>query len=174
MRIADIDTQICSVARAIAVVGDSWTLMVLREAFMGTRRFEHFQRKIGLSRHRLADRLNKLVAHEVLEKRCYQDKPERFEYRLTAKGKALHPIMLTLAQWGNDWLSDDDGPPLAYNHTPCGHNTRATLHCDHCGGDIRPHDIRPTADSGVLLKRARREPLPGLSEALLNTLLDGK
>lgn len=169
MRIADIDTQVCSVARAVAIVGDSWTLMVMREVFMGTRRFEHFQRNIGLSRHRLADRLGKLVEHNVLEKRAYQDKPQRFEYRLTAKGKALHPVILTLAQWGNDWLSDADGPPLAYRHNPCNHNTRASLHCDHCGEHLSPHDISPIADNGIQHKLQRGEALPGVAKKMLKS-----
>ena len=89
MRWDDIGQQVCSVARALSVVGERWTLLILRDAFMGTRRFEQFQTRLGITRHRLSERLGKLVEEGVLMKVRYSDKPPRFEYRLTRKGLAL-------------------------------------------------------------------------------------
>ncbi len=84
----------CSVARALSIVGDRWTLLILRDSFMGTKRFDKFQKQIGLSRHRLTDRLNKLVEHEILRKTPYQEKPVRYEYKLTRKGVELYPVLM--------------------------------------------------------------------------------
>ena len=95
MRWDEIDQQVCSVARALSVVGDRWTLLIMRDVFLGTRRFAEFQRQLGISRHRLSDRLSRLVESGVLTRRRYQDKPERFEYRLTPRGLALYPVLVS-------------------------------------------------------------------------------
>src|SRR5438093_10546705 len=92
MRWRDIGDLTCSVARALSVVGDRWTLLILRDAFLGVRRFEDLQADLGTTRHRLADRLRKLVEHGVLERVRYAERPPRFEYRLTAKGRDLSPV----------------------------------------------------------------------------------
>lgn len=143
MRWNEIDQQLCSVARALAVVGDRWTLMILRDAFLGTRRFEDFHRQLGVSRHRLSDRLNKLVEHGVLRKVLYQERPKRYEYRLTKKGVALQPIMLTLAQWGDQWCDDGRGAPVEYRHRTCGKVTSPQLCCSECGEIMRPAEVTP-------------------------------
>src|SRR5207249_8142736 len=104
MRWQDIGDMTCSVARALSVVGDRWTLLVLRDAFLGVRRFEDFHTDLGTTRHRLADRLRKLVDHGVLERVPYADRPRRFEYRLTEKGRDLYPVVVSLTRWGDRWI----------------------------------------------------------------------
>ena len=99
MRWDEIDKQICSVARALSVVGERWTLLILRDAFFGTRRFDQFQQNLGVTRHRLSERLGKLVDSGVLVKVAYNQNPLRYEYRLTRKGLALYPVMMSLARW---------------------------------------------------------------------------
>ena len=101
MRWNEISGMQCSVARALSVIGDRWTLLVLRDAFLRTRRFEDFQRQLGVTRHLLAGRLKKLVAAGILEKVRYQEKPARYEYRLTEKGRDLHPVIVSLLRWGD-------------------------------------------------------------------------
>src|SRR6056297_4204938 len=104
MRWDDIDRQVCSVARALSVVGERWTLLILRDAFFGTRRFDQFQASLGITRHRLSERLGKLVDHGVLRRVRYSERPVRHEYRLTRKGLALYPVLMTLGTWGDDWM----------------------------------------------------------------------
>ncbi len=133
----------CSVARALSVIGDRWTLLVLRDAFLRTRRFEDFQRQLGVTRHLLADRLKKLVAAGILEKVRYQEKPARFEYRLTEKGRDLYPVIVALLRWGDRWMAGEAGPPLALLHQPCGHRMHPTLVCPDCGERIHPRDVVP-------------------------------
>lgn len=143
MRWEDIDQQVCSVARALAVVGDRWTLLILRDAFLGTRRFEDFRRQLGVSRHRLTERLNKLVETGVLEKIPYQQRPPRHEYRLTEKGLDLHAVILTLGDWGNRWCSDETGAPVEYLHRTCGHVARPVLTCSECHEPMAPKTVTP-------------------------------
>ena len=132
MRWDEIRGMPCSVARTLSVIGDRWTLLVLRDAFLRTRRFEDFQRQLGVTRHLLADRLRKLVAAGILEKVRYQEKPARYEYRLTEKGLELHPVIVSLLRWGDRWMADESGPPLTLQHKACGHIMHPTLVCPEC------------------------------------------
>ena len=113
MKWDDIDQQVCSVARALSVLGERWTLLIIRDAFRGTRRFDDFQRSLGVTRHRLSERLGKLVDEGVLTRVAYMERPTRYEYRLTRKGLALYPVLMTLSQWGDDWMDDGNGRPSA-------------------------------------------------------------
>ena len=97
MKWDDIDQQVCSVARALSVLGERWTLLIIRDAFRGTRRFDDFQRSLGVTRHRLSERLGKLVDEGVLTRVAYMERPTRYEYRLTRKGLALYPG--AVARW---------------------------------------------------------------------------
>ena len=99
MKWQNVGEQPCSVARALSVIGDRWTMLILRNAFVGIRRFDDFQANLGVTRHVLSDRLKRLVEHEILKRTPYQDRQERFEYRLTEKGLELYPVLLTLAAW---------------------------------------------------------------------------
>ena len=95
------DNQVCSVARTLEVIGDRWTMLVLRDCFLGVRRFEQMQERLGITRHVLADRLRKLEAAGVLRREPYQERPLRHEYRLTDRGKALYPVLVSLIDWAN-------------------------------------------------------------------------
>ncbi len=141
MRWRDIGKTTCSVARALAVVGDRWTLLVLRDAFLGVRRFEDFQADLGTTRHRLADRLRTLVAHGVLERVRYQSRPPRFEYRLTEKGRDLYPVIVSLTRWGDRWAAGKDGPPVELVHRRCGRQIMPTLACPECGEPVVARDM---------------------------------
>jgi DNA-binding HxlR family transcriptional regulator len=151
MRWDDIGLQVCSVARALSVVGERWTLLILRDAFLGTRRFDQFQARLGITRHRLSERLGKLVDEGVLTKVRYSDKPPRFEYRLTRKGLALYPVLMTLGRWGDEWMDRDEGPPVEYFHQGCGRKTRAVLTCDCCGEALKPPQVTPMVGPALAL-----------------------
>ena len=143
MRWGEIGGVPCSVARTLSVIGDRWTLLVLRDAFLRVRRFEDFQRRLGVTRHLLAGRLRKLVDGGILEKARYQEKPARYEYRLTEKGRDLYPVIVSLLRWGDRWMVDEAGPPLKLVHKKCGHRMHPTLACPGCGEAIDPHDVAP-------------------------------
>lgn len=143
MRWDDIGNQVCSVARALSVVGERWTMLILRDAFLGTRRFDQFQRDLGITRHRLSERLGKLVEHGVLVKVPYCERPPRYEYRLTRKGLALYPVLMSLGRWGDDWMDGGGGAPLEYVHQRCGGHTHPTLTCSECGEPLRPAEVQP-------------------------------
>ncbi len=152
MRWNEVGSQVCSVARALSVVGDRWTLLVLREAFLRTRRFEDFQARTGASRALLAERLEKLVEHGILERRPYQEKPTRHEYRLTQKGLDLYPVVASLAAWGDRWMDGGEGRPVELVHRECGAVTTARLHCSECGEPLDPRHV--TAHPGPPLSGA--------------------
>src|SRR5262245_34710835 len=141
MRWRDVGDLTCSVARSLSVVGDRWTLLVLRDAFLGARRFEHF-RAVGLTRHRLADRLKRLTAAGILARVPYQDRPPRFEYRLTEKGRDLYPVVAWLGGWGHRWLADRPGTPVELIHRGCGHTIVPVLACPDCAAPITARDMR--------------------------------
>ena len=143
MRWDEIKGMPCSVARTLSVIGDRWTLLVLRDAFLRTRRFEDFQRQLGVTRHLLAGRLRKLVEAGILERVRYQEKPARYEYRLTEKGRDLYPVIVALLRWGDRWMSDESGPPLTLVHKACGHAMHPTLVCPDCGEAVGARDVTP-------------------------------
>ncbi len=142
MRWEDVRGQTCSIARALAVVGDRWTLLLLREAFGSARRFEQLQRRVGASRAVVAGRLARLVREGVLERRPYQERPTRHEYHLTEKGRALQPVLLSLMAWGDVWLDDGRGRPLDLVHRDCGAVATPQLCCDACDEPLTPDSIR--------------------------------
>jgi DNA-binding HxlR family transcriptional regulator len=102
----DYEGQNCSIARALEVVGERWTLLIVRDVFLGLRRFDQLQESLGIARNVLTDRLNRLVEEGSLERVRYNDRPERFEYRLTEKGRELNIALTGLRQWGDKYLSD--------------------------------------------------------------------
>ena len=133
MRWTDLGDSRCSIARALSVVGDRWTLLLLREAFLGTRRFEEFRANTGAARHIVADRLQHLVHHGVLERVQYENRPPRFAYQLTAKGLDLYPVILSLLAWGDEWMLDDDEEPsLTVVHHSCSATVTPELRCARC------------------------------------------
>src|SRR4051812_23918552 len=123
----------CSVARSLEVIGEWWTLLILRDAFFGVTRFEEFQERLGIARNILTTRLDTLVESGVMERRCYDEARGRNDYVLTKKGKALWPVLVTLRQWGDEWVTGKGKEPVQLRHTTCDHRTRAELACSHCG-----------------------------------------
>ena len=151
MRWRDIGEQTCSIARTLSVIGDRWTMLVLREAFLRTRRFEDFQSRLGATRHVLADRLQKLVDNDILERVQYQERPARYEYKLTEKGRDLHPIIVALLGWGDRWMVDEHGPPIELVHRSCGHKMVPVPTCPHCGEQVGARDV--AAQPGPALRQ---------------------
>jgi DNA-binding HxlR family transcriptional regulator len=131
----------CSIARTLEVIGDRWTMLILRDAFRGVRRFDAFQRDLGIARNLLTDRLTKLVEHGVLEKQLYQDHPPRYEYRLTRKGIDLSPALVALMRWGDKWLADGE-PPVSLLHDRCGEPLDQAFVCWTCDETVTPLGIR--------------------------------
>ncbi len=142
MRWQDIHTLDCTIARTLSVIGDRWTLLILRDAFLGIRRFESFQGSLGMTRHRLADRLAKLVKHGVLRRERYQDRPPRYEYRLTEKGIDLYAVIVSIAGWGDKHMAGRHGPPVERIHRACGHVATLRLACEHCGTAVTARDMQ--------------------------------
>lgn len=154
MKHADVQQLNCSIARTVGVLGERWTLLVLRQAFLRTRRFEDFQRAMGVARNVLADRLQKLVEHGILERRLYQERPERYEYRLTEKGRDLYPVVVAIMRWGDRHTAGDAGPPVVLVHERCGHPADPYLACAHCGEEIDAREMRPERGPGALAETA--------------------
>jgi DNA-binding HxlR family transcriptional regulator len=140
----------CSIARAMELLGERWTILILREAFWGVRRFSELQRNLGIARNILSARLHTLVSAEILERSLYQEEPERYEYRLTERGLDLYPAIVTIMRWGDKHLAGDDGAPLVLRHT-CGHDAAPELVCSHCGQPLDAHDVAPeVADAAIV------------------------
>jgi DNA-binding HxlR family transcriptional regulator len=123
------------------ILGDRWTPLVLCAAFLGLRRFDEIQSGLEIATNILTHRLNYLVDHKILERRQYSERPPRYEYRLTQKGRDLYPHALMLMQWGDRWLSPSSGPSLRVFHKPCGARLNAVVACSHCHKTIDPHDV---------------------------------
>ena len=132
---------ICSVGRAMEILGERWTMLIMREAFYGVRRFSDMQRNLGIARNILSNRLQTLVSAGILERRRYQEEPERFEYKLTEKGLALYPAVVAIMRWGDEHLSAGDAP-VVLRHS-CGHLADPVLVCAHCRTELDPHDVTP-------------------------------
>lgn len=146
MKISEVGGLNCSVAKALAVIGDPWTLLILRTAFLKGRRFQDFERQLGLSKAILADRLEALVRAGILRRERYRESPPRYEYRLTEKGLDLYPVFVGLAQWGDKWgWEDGEGPPIAVTHRACGAVNALRLTCGKCGQAIGARDMEVRA-----------------------------
>lgn len=149
MKWNDVSDMPCSVARTLSVIGDRWTMLILRNAFMRMRRFDDFQSSLGMTRHLLASRLKRLVEEGIFERVPYQQAPVRHEYVLTDKGKALHPVLMALANWGDDWMDKGMGPPLLYQHRACGHVMRPVMVCSECHEPLTASQVTPMPGPGL-------------------------
>lgn len=145
MKWNELSSENCSLARALSVVGDRWTLLILRDAFLRVRRFEDFQARLGIARRVLTERLAGLVADGVLEKVAYQERPTRHEYRLTQKGLDLYPVVLSLVHWGDAYYAGPEGPPVLHRHKACGCDFRSVLTCSACGEPVAARDVEARA-----------------------------
>src|SRR5262245_42820129 len=149
MRWDDLDTEACSVARTVSVIGDRWTILILRDCFLRVRRFDDSQARLGITRHVLADRLRKLVRLGVLRRLPYQHKPPRYEYRLTPKGLDLQPVLLALVRWGDTHMAGQRGRPVLLEHRDCGQAFDPVVVCSHCGGAGDAHNGRTRPGPGA-------------------------
>ena len=154
MKWEDLSREPCSVARTLAVIGDRWTLMILRDCFLGVRRFEAFQARLGISRSIVTERLNLLVAEGVLERRPYQDRPVRHEYRLTPKGLDLHPVIMAIVEWGDRHYADEAGPPILRRHKACGCDFHPVQVCSECGEPVNARDVEARPGPGAAPRAA--------------------
>ena len=135
------DDQVCSIAHTLEVIGERWTLLVVRDALLGLRRFDDFQRSLGVARNVLADRLKRLTAAGVLERVPYQQRPQRFEYQLTAAGRELAVAVIALMHWGDRHLAGPAGPPRLTRHRDCGGAVHSTLVCATCAEPVPDADL---------------------------------
>jgi DNA-binding HxlR family transcriptional regulator len=139
----------CSVAQCLEVVGEWWSMLIMRDVFLGVTRFDDFQERLGISRNILSQRLNRLVQTGVLVKVPYSEHPPRFDYRLTDKGRDLWPVLTAMRQWG-DKHEAPDGLPLVVTHKTCGQVSEAIMTCSACGEAIGPRDVRATSGPGAV------------------------
>lgn len=126
-------------------------MLILRDAFLGVRRFEDFESDLKMPRHRLSDRLRKLVEQGVLARMRYQERPRRFEYRLTEKGVDLYPVIVSMLNWGDRWMAGSAGPPVELIHRKCGKQIVPGLKCPECDELIRAREM--TARPGPALRK---------------------
>ena len=137
----------CSIASTLEVVGDRWSLLILRNIFRGTRRFSEIQADLGIARNLLSDRLNRLVEHGVLNRVPYQTRPLRHEYRLTVKGADLSTALIALMGWGDRWYATE-GAPTVLIHERCGHPLEQLVRCPACDETVSPGKIRSRPGPG--------------------------
>lgn len=147
--------QVCSIARTLELVGDRWTLLIVRDAMRGVRRFDDFRSKLGLAQNVLSDRLSRLTEAGVLERHRYQERPDRYEYHLTQQGKDLWPALMSMLLWGDRYLAPD-GPPLLVSHRDCGGRLTEHLTCADCGAALAYGDLETAPGPGSRESVARR------------------
>jgi DNA-binding HxlR family transcriptional regulator len=146
----------CSLARTLAVIGDRWTLLILRDAFLRVRRFEDFEGSLKIARRVLSERLALLVEHGILVKVPYQERPTRYEYRLADKGLDLYPALISLVHWGDRHYATKAGPPVLHRHLKCGHDFRSVLTCSECGEPVAAREVAARASTPASRNRSRR------------------
>ena len=141
MHRTDFGAMDCSIARTVAVIGEPWSPLVLRNVYVGVNRFDQIQADLGISRKVLSERLKSLVESEVLERQQYEDRPPRYEYVLTTKGEELVDLLMVMVAWGDRWLAGPAGPPIRYRHRACGQVSHVELRCASCGDPMRANDV---------------------------------
>jgi DNA-binding HxlR family transcriptional regulator len=134
------ENQDCSIARSLEILGERWTFLIVRDVFNGRRRFDQLQDGLGVARNVLANRLARLVDEGILEKSAYQERPERFEYRLTEKGIDLWPVLIAMLEWGDRYVAGPDGPPMEVRHKSCDGLVDGRGICRDCGARLDARD----------------------------------
>jgi DNA-binding HxlR family transcriptional regulator len=158
----DYRTQACSIAGALEVVGERWSLLIVRDIFLGLRRFDEMQANLGIARNVLQARLRRLIDQGVLERHPYQERPRRYEYRLTEKGLDLWPTVVALMQWGDRHAAPAGGPAVVIEHRGCGGAVDEHRTCELCGARLTVREARAQAGPGAsahhpLLRRAEQQ-----------------
>ncbi|MBJ8345522.1 helix-turn-helix domain-containing protein [Antrihabitans sp. YC2-6] len=148
MRYEELADLPCSITRPLVILGDRWTLLILKFSFSGIRRFNAFQSALGISRSRLQDRLDRLIEHGILVKQKPADGGFD-EYRLTPKGHDIYPILIAIRDWGDTYMAPD-GPPVHYRHRDCDGEAHVTLECDSCGNGLTARDVAPEFGPGMV------------------------
>lgn len=156
----DYPDQVCSISRSLEVVGERWSLLVLRDVLLGRHRFDELVDSLGITRTVLTQRLRHLTDEGVLERTAYQQRPERFAYHLTDKGRALTPVLAHLLWWGDTYYPEPGGPPRLLQHRDCGGPVQPRFTCGECGAELRTADITTAPGPGAPVG-ARAEPSPG-------------
>ena len=160
MKRTELGDLTCSLAGALAEVGDAWSLLIVKELMLRNRRFDGIAAQMGVSDSSLASRLRRLEDLGIVARRAYQARPVRYEYRLTAKGEGLWPVLVTLTTWGDRWQGRET-PPLAYGCVACGApDARPHLACEACGERLEPRAVAATQSPEMLADRARRAARP--------------
>jgi DNA-binding HxlR family transcriptional regulator len=147
MRRKSFEEMHCSVAQTLEVVGEWWTMLIIRDCFLGITRFDEFHQRLGISRNILTERLDHLVETGVLTRHPYQGNPVRYDYRLTDKGRDLWLVLTAMREWGDRWVADD-GPPVIVEHKACGHETTIVPTCSSCGGTVDARSVRARVGPG--------------------------
>lgn len=155
MRASQLVKMTCTIARSVDTIGDPWTIMIMKELFLGQRRFDDIQMYTGMSPHLLSVRMKKLEKRGIVRRRPYQQRPTRYEYRLTGKGIDLWPILVALKDWSARWGKWPEGEPLNIRHKACGHVTALKVVCSHCGEPINARDVRQEMSAAMLKERTR-------------------
>ncbi len=158
---SDYTDQNCSIARALELIGERWTILILRDVFRGSRRFDELQGDLGIARNVLQSRLERLCDAGILKRVPYQERPLRHEYRLTRKGLDLWPVIVALLQWGDRYEAPEAGPPVLLVHRECGGAVDDRRRCAKCGADLQPWDVEALAGPGATAEqRAQAEAAP--------------
>ncbi|MFB4394576.1 MULTISPECIES: winged helix-turn-helix transcriptional regulator [unclassified Pseudomonas] len=153
----DTPATLCPVGRSVEVIGDKWTILVLRELYMGATRFEEIQIQTQATPQMLTSRLKALEADGMLERRPYSEKPKRHGYHLTAKGQAFYPVIYALRAWGETWCkSEEEGVAVRFVHHTCGHDVGLASVCPHCGVEVSRADLQAQVSEGFADERAAR------------------
>ncbi|HUP86999.1 MAG TPA: helix-turn-helix domain-containing protein [Acidimicrobiales bacterium] len=152
----------CNIARGAHVLGDHWNLLLIRQACLGSRRFEEFQRTLGIGRNILTLRLDGLVDEGILDRVEYQQRPRRCEYRLTERGRDAYTVLVAMAAWAERWMTGPEGTPVLQHHVTCGHDMHAVVVCSECAEpiDVREVRVRPGPGSIDAPPTARAGPSP--------------
>jgi DNA-binding HxlR family transcriptional regulator len=156
---SDYPGQVCSIAKSLEVIGERWSLLIVRDVMNGNRRFGEMQRSLGVARNVLSARLQRLVEEGILERRAYQESPPRYEYFLTEKGLDLWPALIALLAWGDRYSAGEEGPPMLIVHKECGGRVSERGTCESCGKVLTARD-------------ARQVPGPGLEAALTGKTIE--
>ena len=169
------DEQVCSIAGTLEVVGERWTLLIIRDVLLGLRRFDEFQSDLGIARNVLQSRLEGLVSAGIFERRRYQERPERYEYFLTEKGLDLWPTLVALMQWGDVHAPTEAGPPVLLEHRDCGGAVDSHRTCARCGEELGPRDVlaRPGPGATDTTRCGGDRPARGPRERVTSELARG-
>ena len=140
VKLNETDEAASSVTKTLELIGDLWTLLIIRDAFLGVTRFDEFQRHLGVARNVLSSRFKRLVDAEIMRRSIYVQRPARYEYLLTQRGKDLLPVIVSLRQWGDKWLCQDNQPLITVSHSGCGGTPTGAIRCDKCDSTLTSVD----------------------------------